>query len=312
LLFPLFTENNRFDDDEKVKKLIKKVCCFNPRKQKKKGEKMLSFKLFIFIIVLTNFLISTYCKAHFEPFPFHEEEVDEDLAADQQEDPNDESEMLIERDPHTQRILSTDGKLTHKDIIRKNLFSTNSKGEKTKTKPGQSSSSNSIFYDHEGMTETDIIREQAHPQNKETNILKIIGDAERKANKVKMRYPVKVGHVCPLEDSPKIGDRITLHIPSREHLVPRFTGMRVFAPPHAEYHDDQRNGFRDSKHIFDHHTKSKLLYVFDEHIIQGVWPVHDTLFAHRNLKVVVNDVHVQEDPNEPGTQLCYVKVAPNY
>lgn len=102
-----------------------------------------------------------------------------------------------------------------------------------------------------------------------------------------------------------------LHIPSRDHLVPRFTGMRVFAPPHEEYHQDKATGFRDTQHVVDHHFSAKLLYVFDEHVIQGVWPVHagGIYGSHRNLNVLIKDVHVQEDPNDKeGGELCYFKV----
>lgn len=251
---------------------------------------MFLLKTLVLVIVCSLsllFLITTFVSATSEPVPF---EVDFDITDD--EDEHFDSETFESYSAFNPGEDLGEAGRTINDIIRKNL--------------------NKVLKKHDHQNFDKSTNSEMNPELSATGAggMKAKYRAKQQSTDMLRRKRVQSNHVCPDETAPKIGDRVLLHIPSREHLMPRFTGMRVFAPPHAEYHLDRVTGaFRDSQHISDHHFGAKLLYVFDEHVIQGVWPVHDIMQLHRDLKVVVKDIHVQEDPNGKHQELCYFKVA---
>ena len=251
---------------------------------------MLSSKLLLVIItflIFSSFFISIFISATTEPVPF---EVDFDIEDD--EDDHVDSDPRESYSPFNPGDDLEEAGRSVQDIIRKNL----GKVYKTHNRHYDKSSDDLNLNIPKGGQR---MKMQHHAKH------------SAQSTDIRRRKRVQSNHVCPDDDAPKVGDRVFIHIPSREHLVPRFTGMRVFAPPHAEYHKDRVTGaFRDNKHIHDHHFGSKWLYVFDEHVIQGIWPVHDMVQHHRDLKMIVKDVHVQEDPKGNHEQLCYFKVAP--
>ena len=101
---------------------------------------------------------------------------------------------------------------------------------------------------------------------------------------------------CPEPGAPTVGSIVTLHVPDVGHLIPRFHGLRVFAPTDEDKYEREDGHIKKHSHdVFNEHHRAKVLYAFDEHAVQAIWPVHAYGHGGRNLRVKLTDLFVIED-----------------
>lgn len=107
----------------------------------------------------------------------------------------------------------------------------------------------------------------------------------------------KLTKVCPEPGSPKIGDIVHLHIPSVDHMIPRFHGLRIFAPlgDDVQYEREKGHIKKHSHDLFNEHHQAKVLYAFDEVAVRAVLPAHAYDHGGKNVRVKLTDLFVMED-----------------
>lgn len=123
---------------------------------------------------------------------------------------------------------------------------------------------------------------------------------------------------CPEEGAPSVGDTLWIHVPSHDHLVPRFHGMRVFAPTAADKYERERGHIKKHPHdVFNEHHEAKILYVFDDHAVRALWPARAYEHGGKNFKILLTDLfvvtdhphraHDEQDKSKPPLDMCFFR-----